>query len=59
MKYFALADDGYVYDLCDCGDFESAEESAIDLQINPIWIADQQTAEQWRGLLNCSLRESE
>lgn len=54
-KYFALADDGLVYDLCDCGDFEAAEESADDLGIHAVWIADLETAQQWQGLLNRSL----
>ncbi len=53
-KYFALADDGLIYDLCDCGDFDAAEESARDLCITPVWIADNETAEQWKGLLNRS-----
>ena len=55
MKYFALADDGYLYDLCDCGDFEAAEESAADLDINAVWIADEITAYQWRDRLDRSL----
>lgn len=46
-RYFALADDGMVYDLCDCGDFDAAEESAADLDINAVWIADEETALQW------------
>jgi hypothetical protein len=55
MKHFALADDGYVYDLCDCGDFEAAEESATDLGIHAIWIADEDTAIQWMDLISRSL----
>jgi hypothetical protein len=47
MKYFALAVDGFVYDLCDCGDFEAAEESAQDLGIETVWIADEPMAMQW------------
>jgi len=57
MKYFALANDGLIYDLCDCGDFEAAEENAADLGITAIWLVDAETAQQWAGLLNRSLRE--
>jgi hypothetical protein len=45
--YFALASDGLIYCLCNCGDFEAAEESATDLGIEAIWIADEPTARQW------------
>jgi hypothetical protein len=45
--WFALGHDGQMYCLCDCGDFDAAEESARDLGVNAIWIADQERAEQW------------
>ena len=45
--YFALASDGLMYCLCNCGDFEAAEESAKDLGIEAVWIADESTARQW------------
>ena len=50
MRYFALCNDGRVYDLCDCGDFDAAEESARDVipdGYTAIWIADENTASQW------------
>jgi hypothetical protein len=50
-RWFAIADDGRLYCLADCGDMEAAEESAADLGINPIWIIDPETARQWRDLL--------
>ena len=53
--WFALADDGEVYCLCDCGDFDAAEESADDLGINAIWIIDEQGARQWQERLNANL----
>ena len=53
--YFALADDGLMYNLCDCGDFDAAEESATDLGINAIWLADEQAARQWQKRLNDGL----
>ena len=58
MRYFALADDGYMYDLCDCGDFEAAEESAKDLGITAVWIADEKAARQWCSRITLSLRGS-
>lgn len=45
--WFALAYDGDIYCLSDCGDFEAAEESAASLGIEPVWIADQEQAERW------------
>lgn len=53
--WFALADDGLMYCLCDCGGFEAAEESAADLGINAIWIADEKTARQWQARLNANI----
>jgi len=45
--WFALADDGELHNLCDCGDFEAAEESAKDMGINPIWTFDEFIAINW------------
>ena len=53
--WFALASDGELYCLCDCGDFEAAEESAKDLDIEAIWILDEATARQWQARLNDNL----
>lgn len=50
-RWFALADDGLLYCLGGCGDIEAAEESATDLGINPLWLIDPQTAQEWFGLL--------
>jgi hypothetical protein len=41
MLYLALAADGRVYNLCDCGDFDAADESARDLGIDVVWIFDE------------------
>ena len=41
------AREGLVYALGDCGDFEAAEEVAFDIDIQPVWIADADTARQW------------
>ncbi len=49
-RWFALGIDGIMYDLCDCGDIEAAEESAQDVLpdgIGSIWLADEQQALEW------------
>lgn len=50
-RWFALADDGRLYCLADCGDIDAAEESAEDLGIRAIWLIDPETAAAWRDLL--------
>lgn len=55
--WFALADDGLMYCLCDCVDFDAAEESAADIGINAVWIADEETARQWHARLAQNLPE--
>ena len=40
MIYFALNNDGLLYNLGDHGDFESADCTAQDMQIDPVWIFD-------------------
>ena len=49
--YYCLADDGELWILGDHGDFEAAEATAIDMGLNPIWILDSITADQWRDTL--------
>lgn len=58
-NYFALANDGLIYCLCDCGDMEAAEESAKDLGIEPVWIANPETAKLWQENLNRQNPETE
>lgn len=53
--WFALASDGELYCLCDCGDMDAAEESAADLGIEAVWIADEAAARQWQARLNLNL----
>ena len=55
MKYFAIDQDGAMWNLCDCGDFEAAEESAADMDVDALWIADEQTAYQWLNVLHAGL----
>lgn len=53
--WFALGDDGLMYCLGDCGDFDAAWEIAFDLDINAVWIADEKTARQWLARLVANL----
>ena len=55
--WFALGNDGQMYCLCDCGDMEAAEESATDLGVEAVWIADEKTARQWYERLRDNLPE--
>ena len=57
MRYFALADDGFIYDLCDCGDFDAAEESANDLGITAVWLINEPSAAQWLERLASGLAD--
>lgn len=49
--WFALADDGQIYALGDHGGFGTANDTAVSIGINPVWIADRETAEQWLSRL--------
>ena len=53
MKYYAMDSDGYLWKLGDHGDFDAAEDTAIDLlhPAEPLWIADETRAIQWRETL--------
>ncbi len=59
-RYFALGSDGIMYDLCDCGDIEAAQESATDLLpigVEELWIADEDTALAWMQRIITGLSE--
>ena len=50
--WYALGNDGNMYCLGDCGDFEVAEEIAEDtIDCGVVWIADKNTANQWLNVL--------
>ena len=58
--WFALGYDGNLYNLCDCGDIEAAEESAADVipdmegqvtNTKALWLFDEDTAQQWVNTL--------
>lgn len=49
-RYFALGSDGIMYDLCDCGDIDAADESVQDVLpdgVVCVWLADEVTALEW------------
>ena len=45
MVYFALNNDGLLYNLGDHGDFDSADCTAEDMQLNAIWLIDEHDAQ--------------
>lgn len=53
--WFALDEAGNLWCLGDCGDFDAAEQSALDMCVNPIWIIDEQQAREWQARLNNNL----
>jgi hypothetical protein len=44
MIYFALNEDGLLYNLGDHGDYESADCTAQDMQLNAIWLIGEDDA---------------
>jgi hypothetical protein len=46
-QWFALGFDGNMYAIGDCGDYETADEIAVDMGIDVMWLADYETAKQW------------
>jgi len=57
MLYFAIGYDGNLYNLCDCGDWEAANESAEDLGVDNCWIFDETVAREWLGGLRTWLSD--
>jgi len=52
MMYYALQSNGDLFILGDHGDIEAAEETAQDIGLEVVWLADQETIEQWRGAMS-------
>ena len=57
--FFALAEDGNLYNLGNHGDWESAENTAYDLQIRQIWVFDENTAKSWADFIYKSIKQNE
>lgn len=49
--YFCLDASGELFILGDHGDFDAAEDTALSIGLNPIWILDRSTAKQWFSVL--------
>lgn len=48
MQYFALQSNGELFALGDHGDFEAADQTCLDQHLEVVWIADSETAQQWK-----------
>ena len=51
QMYFCLDQRGELWILGEHGDFEAAEDTAKSMGLDPFWIADEETANQWRRTL--------
>ena len=58
MIYFALNDEGNIFNLGDCGDYEAANSVVEDMDLNVVWIFDQEDAENWRKQLDYFLGDN-
>ncbi len=45
--YFALNSDGLLYDVGNHGDWESAEQTAHDMQLDHLWLISESEAKNW------------
>ena len=48
MKYFALQSNGELLALGNQSDFEAADQTCLDLDLEIVWIANSQTVQQWK-----------
>lgn len=51
MIWFALQNDSTLFNLGDCGDFDAADQVAMDQGLEVVWIFDQTTAQNWYATL--------
>ena len=58
MIYFALNNDGLIYNLGDHGDWEAANESSHDLMLEPIWLLDEFEAQNWASFIQEQIKET-
>lgn len=56
--YFALAIDGFMYCLGDCVNYDAADKRAEDLDIDALWITNEDIARQWLHNLSLNLKEN-
>ena len=58
MIYFALNPDGLLYNLGDHGDWESAEETAGNMRIDPIWTLNENEALNWAEFILTEIEQT-
>ena len=58
MIYFALNHDGLLYNLGDHGDWESAEETASNMKIDPIWTLNEDEALNWAEFILMEIKQT-
>jgi hypothetical protein len=58
MIYFALNPDGLLYNLGDHGDWESAEETASNMRIDPIWTLNENEALNWAEFILTEIKQT-
>ena len=58
MIYFALNPDGLLYNLGDHGDWESAEETAGNMRIDPIWTLNENEALNWAEFILTEIKQT-
>ena len=58
MIYFALNNDGLIYNLGDHGDWEAADATANDLKIDAIWLLDEFEAQNWASFIQEQIKKS-
>jgi len=57
MIYFALNRDGLLYNLGDHGDWEGADCTAQDMQLDNIWLFNENEAKSWIEFISESLNQ--
>jgi hypothetical protein len=57
--WFALNEDGLLYNLGDHGDYEAADATATDLGLNTVWLFDEQEARNLVDYINDAIIQRE
>jgi hypothetical protein len=56
--YFALAEDGSMYNVGNHGDWEAAEQTATDLGLGQIWLTNEDEAVNWANFILEQVKEN-
>lgn len=57
--WFALNEDGLLYNLGDHGDYEAANDTAEDLGLNVIWLFDEREAKNMASFIDVAIFDKE